>query len=556
MDCLDNERCNAEKRCQGSSTEQSNPDGSNPDGSNPEGQESTQQDGLPIEETPEPVVEPPSIPGKSPLCDVESRPCYSGPEATQGKGACKAGKQRCVDGNWGPCVGEVTPKAEICDGIDNDCDGQIDANCNTWATSFGGKDGDEGNGIAVSPSGQHLYVTGSFASSAVFGTKDYASQGESDAYIAKLQSNGQILWVQTIGGRGEEIGKAVATNDAGEVFATGSFEGEITIGSTKLDAKQTKHIYIVKMDTEGKVIWATSAGGAMGKIEAHAIFADKTGHVYLTGSFSESVSFGSKTLTSKGYLDIFIAKLDPQGQPLWAVAVGGTDTEEGNGIIADDEGNVYVTGYYQGSVSFGATALSSPLYTNAFVSKLNGSGEFLWTNTTRNTLYASGRGIQVDKSGNVYIMGYFDQQVAFGFQTVESDYGTDFFVAKFAPTGPFQWFFSASGYGTIPGRGMGIDEAGNLYVTGAFSGILAFGSGTTPLRSQVQDIYAVKLNPEGKFVSAKAIAGAEVKSGDAIATDNLGNSYMIGAYRGSVNANGVNLSSRGFTDAFISKITF
>ncbi len=569
-DCLAGETCDKDrKRCQGSSTENVTPDGSNPDGGNPDGSnpDGTTPDGgnpegtenttetNPTEQTnPEQTTGDSSIPGKSPNCPVETRECYSGAAGTQGKGACKAGKQRCIDGNWGPCVGEVIPKSEQCNGIDDDCDGQVDGNCTTWATSFGGKAGDEGANIAVSPSGQHLYITGSFGGNASIGTQNLVSKGESDAYLARLDGKGQAMWAVAIGGSGADRGKAVATDETGNLYATGLFEGSINVGAVTLNAKGGKDIYVVKMDDTGRVLWAATAGGATGSVEAHAIFADKAGNVYITGSFAESASFGSATITAKGYLDVFVAKLDPAGQFVWATSAGGTDSEEGFGVTADEAGNVYIAGYFQGNASFGSKSVSSVDYTNAFVSKLDNAGQFQWTTTSTQSWYAVARGIQIDKTGNVYIAGYFEEQAGFGLNAIRSDYGTDTFVAKVSPTGSFLWSNSTSGYANNPGKGLGIDNAGNLYVTGSFGGPLAFGS--TNLNSQTQDIYVAKIGPDGKFLSAKAFSGREIKTGDHIATDTNGTAYVIGTYRGSVTANSTTLSSKGYTDAFIAKITF
>ncbi len=568
-DCLAGETCNQErKRCQGSATENvtsdggnpdgigpdgGKPDGIGPDGETPEGTE-TPTENNPTENNPEQTTGDSSIPGKSPNCPVETRECYSGAAGTQGKGACKAGKQRCVDGNWGPCVGEVVPKTEQCNGIDDDCDGQVDGNCTTWATSLGGKGGDEGANIAVSPSGQHIYVTGSFAENAALGAKSLVSKGDSDAYLARLDAKGQVMWATALGGSGEDRGKAVATDETGNLYATGLFEGSINVGAVTLNSKGGKNIYVVKMDDTGRVLWTATAGSATGSVEPHAIFGDKAGNVYIAGSFGETASFGSVTLTAKGYLDVFVAKLDPSGQFVWATSAGGTDSEEALGVAADETGNVYITGYFQGNASFGSSALSSVGTTNAFVSKLNNAGQFQWTTTSSQSWYAAGRGIQLDKNGNVYATGYFEQQAAFGLNAIRSDYGTDTFVAKISPTGTFVWSNSTSGYANNPGKGIGIDSTGNLYITGSFGGPLALGS--TNLNSQTQDIYIAKIGTDGKFLSGKALSGREVKSSDHIATDTNGSVYIIGTYRGSMSANSTTLTSKGYTDTFVAKITF
>jgi len=123
------------------------------------------------------------------------------------------------------------------------------------------------------------------------------------------------------------------------------------------------------MDSNGNWLWAIQAGGTDNDF-GYGIAVDANGNSYATGSFSESVTFGTTTLTSSGYEDIFVAKLDSSGNWLWAKQAGGTDYDDGNGIAVDDNGNSYVTGYYEGSATFGATTLTSIGSWDIFVAKL------------------------------------------------------------------------------------------------------------------------------------------------------------------------------------------
>src|SRR5690606_28720910 len=119
-------------------------------------------------------------------------------------------------------------------------------------------------------------------------------------------------------------------------------------------------IFLVKYNASGKVLWATHAGGT-GNDNSNSVSTDALGNVYITGNFmSESITFGTDTLTRKGYSDIFLAKYDARGNALWAKSVGGTKRNYANSVSADASGNVYITGYFDSdSITFGTTTLTN-----------------------------------------------------------------------------------------------------------------------------------------------------------------------------------------------------
>ena len=127
----------------------------------------------------------------------------------------------------------------------------------------------------------------------------------------------------------------------------------------------------------GDWLWAKQAGGASND-ESYNIAVDANGNSYVTGNFTGSATFGSTTLTSSGYNDIFVAKLDSNGNWLWAKKAGGTSEDNGLSITFDANGNSYVTGYFESSATFGTTTLTSNQYEDIFVAKLDSNGNWLW----------------------------------------------------------------------------------------------------------------------------------------------------------------------------------
>jgi hypothetical protein len=162
---------------------------------------------------------------------------------------------------------------------------------------------------------------------------------------------------------------------------------------------------------------------------------DSSGNVYATGHFIGTVNFGAGNVTSTGGYDVFVTKLNASGAHQWTTTFGGTSADDGYGVAVDSSGNVYTTGYFQGTVNFGAGNVTSAGSADVFVTKLNASGTHQWTTTLGGTNSESGWGVAVDSSANVYTTGYFQGTVDFGAGNVTSAGSTDVFVVKLNSAG-------------------------------------------------------------------------------------------------------------------------
>jgi hypothetical protein len=183
------------------------------------------------------------------------------------------------------------------------------------------------------------------------------------------------------------------------------------------------------MDSSGNWLGANQAGGT-GEDYGFSIAIDSSGNSYVTGYFYSTASFGTTTLTSSGNYDIFVAKLDSDGNWLWANQAGGTSWDYGLGIAIDSSGNSYVTGYFQGTASFGTTTITSSGNYDIFVAKLDSDGSWLGANQAGGTGRDDARSIATDSSGNCYVTGLFEETASFGNIIFESSGNYDIFVAK------------------------------------------------------------------------------------------------------------------------------
>jgi hypothetical protein len=405
---------------------------------------------------------------------------------------------------------------------------------------------DAGTAVTTDAAG-NVYVTGSFEGTVNFdpgpGTHNLTSAGGSDAFVAKYSLSHALVWARDIGGSGTDFGTGIAVDGAGNTYATGVFSDTAHFGSLKpLTSAGDTDGFVAKLDGQGNFLWARQMGGT-GTDASLGIAVDGAGNAYATGLFSGTAKFGSlNPLTSAGDTDAFLTRLDGQGNFVWATDIGGQGTDAGLGIAVDGAGNAYATGLLSGF--------------DAFVAKLNGQGKVLWLNTTSGTGFDAGKGIAVDGAGNAYVTGAFSGTAHFGktLPPLTSAGDTDGFVTKLDGQGNFAWARPMGGQGTDAGLGIAVDGAGNAYVTGLFSGTAKFGP-FTQTSAGGADGFVTKLDGQGTFAWARPMGGTGFDAGLGVAVDGAGNVYATGAFSDKASFGGTTLTSAGGTDAFVARLT-
>jgi hypothetical protein len=428
-----------------------------------------------------------------------------------------------------------------------------------WAKQAGGISGDKGYSIAVDAYG-NSYITGYFRESATFGTTTLTSSSDygSDIFVAKMDINGNWLWAKQAGGTDYHGGYGIAVDANGNSYVTGYFSGSATFGTTTLTSSGYDDIFVAKLDSSANWLWAKQAGGTSSDI-GYGIAVDAYGNSYVTGYFkSSSCSFGTITLTSSGYEDIFVAKLDINGNWLWAKQAGGTSEDGGTSIAVDANGNSYVTGSFKESANFGTTTLTSSGSWDIFVAKIDHNGNWLWAKQAGGTDNDGGISIAVDDNGNSYVTGgFYGSSCSFSTITLinSSIEYSDIFVAKIDYNGNWLWAKQAGGTGYDAGYGIAVDTNGNSYVTGEFDGSATFGT-TTFTSSGGSDIFVAKLDSNGNWLWAKQAGGTDDDYGKGIAVDNNGNSYVTGYFWSSATFGTTTLTSSSDygSDIFVTKL--
>jgi len=291
--------------------------------------------------------------------------------------------------------------------------------------------------------------------------------------------------------------------------------------------------------------WANVSGG--GSIDrVNAVTSDPWGSIYQTGYFSGSVDFdpgtGNFSMTAINGSAIFVQKLNASGNFLWAKKIDGANLKEGKSIVADNNGNVYITGYFSDIVDFNpglsvAILATGPNDHNAFILKLNPAGNFVWVRGIGGSGQEQGLSINLDGAGNVYTAGTFEGTVDFnpgpGTFSLTSNGGQDGFVQKLNSSGNFLWAKSLGSTEADGITGLTTDPTGNVCLTGYFRGTVDLDPGLgvdNHTSVGMADVFVQKLNSNGDLIWAKSFGSVNEDAGRTITVDATGNVYTAGEY--------------------------
>lgn len=316
----------------------------------------------------------------------------------------------------------------------------------------------------------NVYLTGNFQNRAVFGNTTLQSKGSGDVFVAKLDKDGKWLWAASGGGPADDSGTSIAVDAQGNAYVTGhvGYNTTFVSGANTFSLQGGGGIFVAKINPSGQWLWVQSAGGK-GRDNGQGIAVDRFSHIYLTGTFQSTAVFGTHTLKAKKSTDVFVARLDTQGKWLWAVRGGGSNSIGGTktNIAVSPAGYPYITGTIKGSpVTYGSTTLKASHY-DVLVAKLDPSGTWLWAKLAGGVGPDEGIGIDVDRSGNVYVHGFFHKAATFGNLSLSTAGGFDIFLGKLDEAGNWLWVEHAGGGAkTDMGRGVAIGPDGQLHVIG------------------------------------------------------------------------------------------
>jgi hypothetical protein len=241
-----------------------------------------------------------------------------------------------------------------------------------WATSAGGTGLDHVGGVSALPDDGAI-VTGFLPGTATFGATTLTSAGKTDVFVARIDPSGTWTWATRAGGTSHDVGHGVSTLPDGGAIVTGDFAGTASFGTTTFTSTGDADVFVARIGPDGSWTWATRAGGTMG-IGASGVGTLPDGGAIVAGSFGGTATFGSTDMTAGGVVDGFVARVDPTGTWTWANRARAFGSAEGVSSLAD--GGAIIIGYFAGNATFGTSSLASAGFADVFVARIGTAGSW------------------------------------------------------------------------------------------------------------------------------------------------------------------------------------
>lgn len=354
----------------------------------------------------------------------------------------------------------------------------------------------------------NIYIAGEFngtvdfnPGAGVFNLSSTGTNYNTDAFILKLDSIGNFIFAQSIGGVQWDEAKSIAIDAANNVYVMGLYSGVVDLNpgagvfNVGLVSLTKFHTFLIKLNSAGVFQWGKVIGGTSGIdiCSGSMMKLDAAGVIYLTGRFEGTVDFNPSGLffnlaSANNQEDIFVEKLDATGNFIWAKQMGGLEDDGGNAIAIDVFGGIYITGYFNDAADFNPNAgvytlinyANNPI-TNTFICKLDGNGNFQWAKSLVSDSLCSGYDIAVNTSGNVYSIGTFKGVADFdpgpSLDTIRGKDGNySMYLSVLDAAGNFLWAEGIHEYygGDVLASSFVLNSAGYIYITGSFNGNIDF----------------------------------------------------------------------------------
>lgn len=387
-------------------------------------------------------------------------------------------------------------------------------------------------------------------------------------------------WGYNLGSGFADIGKYLTTDSDGNVILVSefrdSYDADPGTATANLFSAGDRDVSIVKYDPDGNVIWARSVGGGSADIP-EGLAVDSDNNIFVSGNFGGTADFdpgtGVENRTSNGAQDIFLLKLDANGDFEWVYTGGSSSTETGRGIAVNGNNDVILTGFFRGTVDFdpglGTNNLTSAASADIFVLKLDNAGNFISTYQVAGPLDQDAFDVAVDNLDNVYVTGYFQSNAEFnpnGPSTIlTSAGGGDIFILKISPTNDFEWVRSVGNANNDFSTSIAIDNDLNVIIGGYFSGTLDFDPDPIDTDNKVSegsnDLLIIKLDSSGDYIFGVSAGGINEDFVQDVCVDEQNNIFSTGVFRNtadfdpSANVQNVSVSSNNvFADQFFWKL--
>lgn len=380
--------------------------------------------------------------------------------------------------------------------------------------------------------------------------------------LTKFDQNGRVVWSRP-------LRDFLGTDQAGNYYISGGVTTyDVDLGNGVIVPGNSRPgQFIAQYNNDGLAQWAARTTARGSSLEIQNIAVTSQNEVYLTGTFKDSVRFGSVVVRGRRYsLDGFVYKLDATGNVLWGQAIQGSVYDITNmKVTADPAGNVYVGGNTNGIVTIGGRTARAELLSSAFfVAKFSAAGAVNWLVMPKGEIPNSGSfsgnaelvNIAVNSSGSVAFAGRMSGVVRFGTQSI-GDPGITYppfqsMLGRISSNGSFIWGGRFATF-EATAEGVAIDAANNIFVNGQFHGP-DYDNQRIGTTFQVEAYFA-KHSPNGTTLWAiSSTSSRPASEGQGGAFDRSGNFYSIGSFKDTIRLGSYKRVSPDEWGMFIAKL--
>lgn len=361
-----------------------------------------------------------------------------------------------------------------------------------WAKSFGGIGNDQGN--ALKYKNGYLYMAGAYEDTATFlPNGSIISKGEADAFVAKFDLDGNLVWLNHGGGANFDYAAGVDADDDGNVYVCGTYETSAAFDTTILSTTNLfSESFIAAYDANGSLLWAKTTKGSTTNLITGLSYANNS--LYITGFFGGSFKMDNSTLNSATpSYDILLGRLDLNGDVIWLKRAGSTYEDAANTIAANENGTVAIAGYFAGTAAFDGNTVTYLDYNDVFTAQYDSAGNNLWVRAGKGGQLDVAFGLTSDEDGNIFTTGMFENSIDFDGNILNGN-GRDVFLNSYDSYGNLRWISSAGGIQTECGLGIALKPNSNVALCGYYLHTCSFGNITIDYANN-NDLFIAEYDP-------------------------------------------------------------